>query len=285
MAGSPESPNFWVGEYLDYHDGVVEQERESVWNFETLQQRVSEIYEAHDERYKYGAPMMLARITGNVHHLKEAIKKEPDNHLLLEKSLTNVVIWTLTLANYVYLDVQDPLTEKFGSGCPRCHQIPCTLASEGVCIKNPDAPWGNAGGKKPQTIEDWQTHLTQLYPNNYWGEPQEILAKTASRLGDEVEELIASNDLSLIDDDNRMSHHDIPLDQQPAWKGEFADVLAWSMAVAEALNRKTGGNFSLEKSLHENYKNGCPFCNRPHCVCPKDASIFEEIHEQGPNSN
>lgn len=80
-------------------------------------------------------------------------------------------------------------------------------------------------------------------------------------------------------DQNRVSQHDLAQDDLSPWRGEFADVLAWSLATAEAL-RRISNNYSLEKSLKETYKEGCPSCGGSACICPREKTVIEALKER-----
>ena len=247
------------------------------WDFSFLQRRVGEIYEQHDEECGYTADTMATKLLSNAFTLNRIIERDPENIEDIERSLTNVIIWTVTLANYGRLDLHDPLSEKFSKGCPRCHQMPCNLAIGEKCIKDESTPWGNIPENPPLTIDQWQNHLLRLYPNNFQGTPQENLQETSSRLMFEIVELITSTEPSVQEEDNRLSQHDVAGSILEPWRGEFADVLAWGIAVGLALNGKAG-HFSLEESLRTEYENGCPFCKSPQCQCRKDTTMLDQLH-------
>lgn len=99
---------------------------------------------------------------------------------------------------------------------------------------------------------------------------------TAGRVFEEVGGLLSSTHPDIDHDQSALSPHDLPRDKMFPWRGEFADVLAWSFATAEMLNRITG-NYSLGKSLQEKYSNGCPYCKSRYCSCPREITVIEEL--------
>jgi len=63
-----------------------------------------------------------------------------------------------------------------------------------------------------------------------------------------------------------------------SFKSEMADLIAWAMASANCLAVKNG-QYSIEKSLKEKYKDGCPYCKSPTCVCSKAKTFIEELRK------
>lgn len=49
----------------------------------------------------------------------------------LREEFADVMAWLITIANIVDVDVSDAITQKYGSGCPGCHQFVCTCPDEG----------------------------------------------------------------------------------------------------------------------------------------------------------
>ncbi len=257
---------------------VSPQER---WDFSKLAAQAANIYEAHDLECGYGPDTMMTKLLSNAATLQRITERDPENPQAISKSLTNVFIWTITVANYGKLGLFEPVAEKFAFGCPRCHGMPCDLAEEKPCVKNPSRPWGNVPGEIPVRLDEWQNHLAKLYPNNYKGSPVESLRNTSTRLLAEAIELMTSTEPSVQQDMNALSHHDTSDSILRPWRGEFADVLAWGFAVAEALNRLTG-DYSIEEAIRKTYEKGCPYCKSPKCVCPREVTILEELHKWEP---
>lgn len=249
----------------------------NLWGFSELQSAVGNTYEAHDAECGYTADTMMAKLLSNAATLQRIAERTPKDIISMDKSLTNVLIWTATVANYGQLNLFEPIMEKFAAGCPRCHQMPCNLADGKLCVKDDAATWGNIPGNIPLTIDQWQTHLAQLYPNNFKGDPTDSLRFTSGRLLSEVIELITSAEPSAQNDMESVSQHDTHDSVLRPWRGEFADVLAWTIATGEAINRITG-NYSIEKSVRTKYEKGCPYCKNEMCECPQATTILEELH-------
>lgn len=223
---------------------------------------------------------MLVKLLGNTLALKKAIERNPDSIEVMDRHLTNVFIWTATVANCSHLDLFRAISEKYALGCPRCHHFPCLLAQDQVCERN-DLPWGNLPGVIPTRLDGWQEHLAKMYPNNFTASPLGSLKFAASKLYEEVGELISSTDPRIKEEVGIFSHHDTPDDSLEPWRGEIADVLAWSFAVAEGLKRLTG-DYSIERSLREKYSNGCWYCKSQKCICPKETTLLGELYKWQP---
>ncbi len=66
------------------------------------------------------------------------------------------------------------------------------------------------------------------------------------------------------------------------WESKITDILAWCFGMANCLDkiRNTGGDYrgySARASLDEKYKDGCPYCKRPKCICVKEKTFIEEL--------
>lgn len=148
------------------------------------------------------------------------------------------------------------------------------------CIcENKELPIRNIGiGTIPNTISEWQEHLALMYPNNFSRSFPESLEFITARLLEESAELLTSTDPRVSREISDLSHHDNPYDMLEPYRGELADVLAWNFAAAEVLNKLTG-NYSVEQSLREQYRNGCAYCRSLQCICPKEISRFETLHQ------
>jgi NTP pyrophosphatase (non-canonical NTP hydrolase) len=246
----------------------------SEWDFHILQARVDRIYKEHDEVCGYGPDTMFAKLIGNAVTLSKASGKAYLDIETIDRALSNVFIWTATIANKAQLQLFNLVAEKFMLGCPRCHNIPCNLAHDKPCEEGK----GEFNGQMEllNTIDGWQDHFANLYPNNFKGDLRLALRKNSSRVFEEAGELLSSTHQDINRDQTLLSHHDLPRDKNFPWRGEFADVLAWSFAVAETLNRITG-SYSLGKSLEDKYSNGCPYCGGERCYCPRDTTVIEEL--------
>lgn len=262
-----------VGGGLERRVGTEEHEPQNDWGFYELQNRVDDIYFAHDRACDYGPSTMLGKLVGNATNLSQYVRRDAEfQHT--DRALTNVVIWTTTFANAAGVEIQNVLSEKYGSGCPHCYQMPCLLTRGEEC-KIPEGQTSRPAAQNvPQTIEEWQDHLGIMYRNNHPNDEFTISAaqKVCGRLLDEVGELVAAS-YSDVQAEQRLVSFD---DGMKPWESEIADVLAWSFALANGFKLKTG-KYSLGVSLKEKYKNGCSYCGAAQCQCPKVSTFIEEI--------
>ncbi|MBI2932867.1 MAG: nucleotide pyrophosphohydrolase [Planctomycetes bacterium] len=58
-----------------------------------------------------------------VGELAEAIRKGDRREMELE--MADVLAWLSTLASLADIDLERVAVDRYGSGCPRCHSIPC----------------------------------------------------------------------------------------------------------------------------------------------------------------
>jgi NTP pyrophosphatase (non-canonical NTP hydrolase) len=56
---------------------------------------------------------------------------QPSEFLLKELALElcDAIAWTITIANYVGVDIQQAYLARYGSGCRNCKEIPCTCGA------------------------------------------------------------------------------------------------------------------------------------------------------------
>lgn len=250
----------------------AETEPPKEWGFSELQQRVKNIYEEHDIECGYGPDTMLAKLVGNVTTLTHAARKTPDDLKTIGRSLTNVLIWTTTIANIANIDLQEIMQEKFGAGCPHCKLMPCLL-SKGEKCEEPSQPSNKPKPPLPSSMEDWQKHLKIMYSNNFQGDLTQALRFCSNRTLEEAGELIGSTYREIEEELKSISFDPV---MSSSFKSEIADLVAWTMAVANCLDVKNG-YYSLEASLKEKYKEGCPYCKSPKCNCPKAKTFIEEL--------
>lgn len=250
----------------------LETEPRKEWGFTQLQERVKDIYQEHDKECGYGAATTLAKLLGNAATLKQVIRKTPEDFKFVDRSLTNVFIWTVTFGNIADMDLEEIMDKKYGNGCPHCKQMPCLLAKGEKCEMPSDWKPNHQPTNSPRSLEGWQKQLEKMYPNNFVGDLNQILVKVSSRVADEISELIGSSYRDIEDELKIVSFQD---GMQP-WESEIADVLAWSFSVANCLKRMIG-NYSVEKSLQDKYEKGCPYCKSPKCICPKAKTFIEEL--------
>ncbi|MBF8250199.1 MAG: hypothetical protein HW400_800 [Candidatus Levybacteria bacterium] len=244
------------------------------WGFSELQLRVKNIYEQHDLECGYGPDTTLIKLSVSALALQKLLKKadNPDAFPSINRNLTNVFIWTATFANIADLDLQSIMEKKFGQGCPHCKQMPCLLAKGEKCI----APLLSTENKDmivpPSNLEEWQKHLAKMYSNNLQGDIAKALTITSSKLIEESIELSGSSYADLLRELNEGSFQNEML----PWESEIADVLAWAFAISNCLDVKNG-SYSAEKSLKEKYKDSCPYCKSPKCICKKEKTFIEEL--------
>lgn len=249
------------------------------WRFHELQFRVRDIYEKHDRDCGYGPDTMLIKLIGNAEVLKKIARKDPSNIEALDRALTNVFIWLSTVSNDAQIPMENVILEKYGNGCQRCRQIPCVMTHGQECTDS-DNFLGTRPPKLPESLEDWQKHLANIYPNNFAQGLETALAATSERLLEEVGELISSTHADVERELSQYSRYRNHEDETFPWKGEIADVMAWGFAVAEVLKRLTDGKYSLETSLREKYTDGCPFCHSAQCACPREVTIIEKLRRK-----
>lgn len=246
------------------------------WGFYELQTKVRDIYETHDKECGYGPDTMLIKLLGNAEVLKRIALKKPNDIKALDQALTNVFIWTATVANKAKTPIQTMLLEKYGNGCQRCRQIPCVMTHGQECQDSPNF-LGTKPAKTPESLEEWQTHFAAIYPNNFLQGDMEALRFTTERVLDEVVELASSTYQDIEKELSLYSRHRNHEDKAFPWKGEIADILAWGFAIAEVLKHLTDNEYSLESSLSEKYLNGCHYCQQPQCICPREVTVIEEL--------
>jgi NTP pyrophosphatase (non-canonical NTP hydrolase) len=251
----------------------IETEPKEGWGFKELQERVDHIYKDHDIKCDYGPDTMLAKLIGNVTTLTHALRKTPNELEVINRSLTNVFIWTTTIANIADIDIQEIMKEKFGEGCPHCKQMPCLL-TEGKKCEAPMEPIKKINQLTPPiSLNDWQKHLKKMYSNNYTGDIIQSMRFCASKILEETGELIGSAYADTEKELNKVSFDSI---LASSFKSEMVDLIAWSMAVANCLDVKNG-QYSIYLSLKEKYKDGCPYCKSPKCICKKEKTFIEEL--------
>lgn len=252
-----------------------EQLGSSELSFSQFQTNLAEIYTVHNAEMGYGPDTQCLKLVGNAGTLKKAAEKGQGVDVV-SNALSNTFSWLGAMANSSDLSFQDVLEEKYGNGCPRCHNIPCSLA-EGTPCSPTDIKIERDGQEMPTSITDWQQHLGRIYPNNLVNVTlQQALANTANRVVDETIELISSTQPDVEREQSRLSQFHNAHDKEFPWRGEFADVLAWGMAVATVLNRMSP-EFSLEKYLKDKYEKGCPYCKMPFCQCARQSNILDTL--------
>jgi NTP pyrophosphatase (non-canonical NTP hydrolase) len=70
-----------------------------------------------------GVPASVAWLAEEVGELAQAVRKGTHEQRVHE--FADVIAWLASLANQVGVDLTEAV-ERYASGCPRCHAIPCT---------------------------------------------------------------------------------------------------------------------------------------------------------------
>lgn len=112
-----------------------------------------------------------------------------------------------------------------------------------------------------------------MYSNNFQGDLTQALLFCSNRTLEEAGELIGSAYREIEEELKSISFDPV---MSSSFKSEIADLVAWTMAVANCLDVKNG-YYSLGASLKEKYKEGCPYCKSPKCICPKTKTFIEEL--------
>ena len=134
--------------------------------------------------------------------------------------LANVVSWLFCVTNaFPSIEVNDAASRKFPSGhCPYCGKRPCTECGE-------NRPPHKSAEVDPHqlswSVSQWQDHFRELYAKKNATSRD----SPTERLSKEVTEILAI-DMGLIDPDASLETVEAELG------AEFADVLAWTIAVA-----------------------------------------------------
>jgi NTP pyrophosphatase (non-canonical NTP hydrolase) len=167
------------------------------------------------------------------------------------------------------------MKEKFGEGCPHCKQMPCLL-TEGKKCEKPKEPILKINQLvTPTSLNNWQEHLRKMYSNNYKGDIMQAMRFCSNKVLEEAGELIGS---AYADTERELKGVSFDSVLASSFKSETADLIAWSMAVANCLDVKNC-RYSIELSLREKYKDGCPYCKSPRCICRKEKTFIEELRK------
>ncbi|MHC5068434.1 MAG: MazG nucleotide pyrophosphohydrolase domain-containing protein [Planctomycetota bacterium] len=95
-------------------------------NLHELQQRITATYGNKDEaRGIAGTFMYFAEEVGE---LAEALR-EPEHHDL-DGEFADCLAWLCSLAGLANVDLAAAINAKYGAGCNRCGNDPCTCASK-----------------------------------------------------------------------------------------------------------------------------------------------------------
>ena len=97
----------------------MEEQKRSIRDF---QKKIEEIYFTRDsKRGKEGTTLWFVEEVGE---LIRAIRRNEKSNL--EEEFADVLAWLVTLGSIVGVDVEKAAWSKYGKGCPRCGNSPCT---------------------------------------------------------------------------------------------------------------------------------------------------------------
>ncbi len=78
----------------------------------------------HDRDAGRGSAATFMWLVEEVGELARALHySEPD---ALREEFADVLAWLTTLASIAGVDLEDAAASRYGQGCPKCHEIPCT---------------------------------------------------------------------------------------------------------------------------------------------------------------
>ncbi len=87
-----------------------------------FQELMKEIYFRRDSQR--GIDRTFLWIIEEIGELGRAIRTE--NREGMEEELADVIAWLSSIANLLQIDVEKAVLKKYGKGCPRCGNNPCT---------------------------------------------------------------------------------------------------------------------------------------------------------------
>ncbi|MBV9124882.1 MAG: nucleotide pyrophosphohydrolase [Planctomycetes bacterium] len=87
-----------------------------------LQQVIRQTYDTKDRRRGVEGTFMW--FVEEVGELGTALRSGSPQEQAAE--FADVLAWLATLANQVGVNLEAAVQEKYGTGCPGCHHIPCT---------------------------------------------------------------------------------------------------------------------------------------------------------------
>jgi hypothetical protein len=249
-----------------------------LWGFEILQSRIEDIYSEHNRQVGYDDKDMSLKVVRHAGLLFQAGREDHPDAEVLDTALVKTFSWLTTYANETDISLQEVLEEKYGQGCPRCHNLPCRLSVGEQCVQS-DIVFEREI-ETPETISGWKEHLAKIYPNNFINvSTTQALRNVTDRLLKEAVELVTSTDPEVQEPQNQFSQFHSDEDKTSPWRGEFADVLAWGLAVAQVIERVKPG-YSFAKSIENQFENGCPFCQSPRCICDKKDTLNDRIRSE-----
>ena len=111
-----------------------------------FQQLIEQIYFERDK--ERGVPGTLLWFVEEVGELVRAIRRgERDN---LEEEFADVYAWLATLASLHGIDLAQIGQHKYGEGCPRCQQKPCTCPEPSGGGHEPSAAGPESAAEEPE---------------------------------------------------------------------------------------------------------------------------------------
>ena len=92
------------------------------WTLGRLQDRIRLLYGTKDSRRGVEGTFMW--FMEEVGELSAALRSGPKDALAAE--FADVLAWLATLANIAEIDLDGAVDAKYGAGCPKCLQTPCS---------------------------------------------------------------------------------------------------------------------------------------------------------------
>ena len=86
-----------------------------------FQEHIKKMYFHHDS--KRGVENTLKWFLSEVYELTEAVNKGSKKDIMIEAA--DVVAWLVSLLSLLDIDLEEAVINRYGSGCPKCHSIPC----------------------------------------------------------------------------------------------------------------------------------------------------------------
>lgn len=219
----------------------------------TIDQWNRQLLELYGERNSCYLPSLEQRVIFlilGIRILRRAIRRKESNDVLGD-GLARVFARTLCVSQHfaVALPLGQAFERKYAHGCSYCSREPCR------CVQDArPAPrlYANVSAKGERPLSELALRLKQTYGEKnlrhgiYW-----IL----DRLSDEVTELFAVGE--------QMRQGSVtPQQARELMVYEVADVLAWTMAVANCYD------IALHVALDRRYGVFCWNCQHKPCECP-----------------
>lgn len=91
---------------------------------EQFQQQIEAIYFQKDNARGWHETFIW--FVEEVGELGRALRSEPQAQI--ESEFADVFAWLVTLASIHHIDLQSVALAKYGNGCPKCNQSPCSCS-------------------------------------------------------------------------------------------------------------------------------------------------------------